>query len=94
MYRPCCLLSYHKHSRAVIPAIVGQFIALFKDTSLVAIIGLIDLLGVAKTVIADPNWLGLQAEVYLFAAVIYFVFSYSMSYVSKEVETSLGVGKM
>ena len=80
--------------RSVIPAIVGQFIALFKDTSLVAIIGLIDLLGVAKTVIADPNWLGLQAEVYLFAAVIYFVFSYSMSYVSKEVETSLGVGKM
>ena len=80
--------------RSVIPAIVGQFIALFKDTSLVAIIGLIDLLGVAKTVIADPNWLGLQAEVYLFAAVIYFVFSYSMSYVSKEIETSLGVGKM
>ena len=80
--------------RSVIPAIVGQFIALFKDTSLVAIIGLVDLLGVAKTVIADPDWLGLQAEVYLFAAVIYFVFSYSMSYVSKEVETSLGVGKM
>ena len=80
--------------RSVIPAIVGQFIALFKDTSLVAIIGLIDLLGVAKTVIADPNWLGLQAEVYLFAAVIYFVVSYSMSYVSKEIETSLGVGKM
>ena len=79
--------------RSVIPAIVGQFIALFKDTSLVAIIGLIDLLGVAKSVIANPDWLGLQAEVYLFAAVIYFVFSYAMSYVSKEVETSLGVGK-
>ncbi len=80
--------------RSVIPAIVGQFIALFKDTSLVSIIGLIDLLGVAKSVIANPDWQGLQAEVYLFAAVIYFVFSYSMSYVSKEVETSLGVGKM
>ena len=79
--------------RSVIPAIVGQFIALFKDTSLVAIIGLIDLLGVARSVIANPDWFGLQAEVYLFAAIIYFVFSYSMSYVSQEIETALGVGE-
>ncbi|MDE0690219.1 MAG: amino acid ABC transporter permease [Candidatus Poribacteria bacterium] len=79
--------------RSVIPAIVGQFIALFKDTSLVAIIGLIDLLGVAKSVIANPDWLGLHAEVYLFAAIIYFVFSYAMSYGSQEVETALGVGE-
>ena len=79
--------------RSVIPAIVGQFIALFKDTSLVSIIGLIDLLGVAKSVIANPDWLGLQAEVYLFAAVIYFVFCYAMSYGSQEIETALGVGK-
>ena len=74
--------------RSVIPAIVGQFISLFKDTSLVSIIGLIDLLGVAKSITANREWLGLQAEVYLFAAVIYFVFSYSMSYISTEVETS------
>ena len=79
--------------RSVIPAIVGQFIALFKDTSLVSIIGLIDLLGVAKSVIANPDWLGLQAEVYLFAAVIYFVFCYAMSYGSQEIETALGVGE-
>ena len=78
--------------RSVIPAIVGQFIALFKDTSLVSIIGLIDLLGIAKSVIANPDWLGLQAEVYLFAAIIYFVFSYSMSYGSQEIETAMGVG--
>ena len=79
--------------RSVIPAIVGQFIALFKDTSLVAIVGLIELLGVAKSVIANPDWLGLQAEVYLFAAVIYFVFCYAMSYASRDIETDLGVGK-
>ena len=79
--------------RSVIPAIVGQFISLFKDTSLVSIIGLIDLLGVAKSITANREWLGLQAEVYLLAAVIYFVFCYSMSYISTEVETSLGVGK-
>ena len=78
--------------RSVIPAIVGQFISLFKDTSLVTVIGLLDLLGIAKTVIANPDWLGLQAEVYLFAAVVYFVFSYSMSYVSQKIEDALGVG--
>ena len=78
--------------RSVIPAIVGQFISLFKDTSLVTVIGLLDLLGIAKTVIANPDWLGLQAEVYLFAAVVYFVFSYSMSYISQKIEDALGFG--
>ena len=78
--------------RSVIPAIVGQFISLFKDTSLVTVIGLLDLLGIAKTVIANPDWLGLQAEVYLFAAVVYFIFSYSMSYISLKIEDALGVG--
>lgn len=77
--------------RSVIPAIVGQFISLFKDTSLVTVIGLLDLLGIAKTVIANPDWLGLQAEVYLFAAVVYFVFSYSMSYISLRIEDALRV---
>ena len=77
--------------RSVIPAIVGQFISLFKDTSLVTVIGLLDLLGIAKTVIANPDWLGLQAEVYLFAAVVYFVFSYSMSYISLRIEDALGI---
>ena len=80
--------------RSVIPAIVGQFIALFKDTSLVTIVGLLDLLGIAKSVIANPDWLGLQAEVYIFVAAIYFVFCYSMSYVSQKVEEALGVGKI
>ena len=78
--------------RSVIPAIVGQFISLFKDTSLVTVIGLLDLLGIAKAVIANPDWLGLQAEVYLFVAAVYFVFSYSMSYISQKVEDALGVG--
>ena len=79
--------------RSVIPAIVGQFIALFKDTSLVTIVGLLDLLGIAKSVISNPDWLGLQAEVYIFVAAIYFVFSYSMSYASQKIEDALGVGR-
>ena len=77
--------------RSVIPAIVGHFISLFKDTSLVAIIGLLDLLGIARSIIANPDWLGLQAEVYLFAAFIYFTFSYSMSHISRRIELALGI---
>jgi len=78
--------------RAVIPAIVGQFIGLFKDTSLVAIVGLLDLLGIALSVINQPEFIGLQREVFLFIAVIYWVFSYAMSYASRRLEVKLGVG--
>lgn len=78
--------------RAVIPAIVGQFIGLFKDTSLVAIVGLLDLLNIALSVIAQPEWIGLQREVFAFIAVIYWVFCYAMSYGSRRLEVKLGVG--
>jgi general L-amino acid transport system permease protein len=79
--------------RAVIPAIVGQFISLFKDTSLVVIVGLLDLLGVAKAVTGQREFIGLQREVYSFAAVIYFIFCYAMSYASRRLEVALGVGE-
>lgn len=79
--------------RSVIPAIVGQFIALFKDTSLVYIIGLTDLLGAAKSRLADQVWLGLYYEVYLFISLIYFCFCFAMSKASQEIEEELGVGK-
>ena len=79
--------------RAVIPAIVGQSIALFKDTSLVFIIGLMELMGIRRSILANPDWEGLHAEVSIFIAIIYFIFSYSMSKVSQEIEGDLGVGK-
>ena len=79
--------------RVVIPPIVGQFITLFKDTSLVAIVGLLELLGIAKSVVAQPQFIGLKREVYLFVAVIYFIFSYAMSYASQRLEVALGVGE-
>jgi general L-amino acid transport system permease protein len=79
--------------RAVIPPIVGQFITLFKDTSLVAIVGLMDLLNIAKSVVAQPEFMGLKREVYFFVAVIYFVFSYALSYASRRLEVALGVGE-
>jgi len=78
--------------RAVLPAIVGQFIALFKDTTLVVIVGINDLLGIGRSVInSDPEFVQLQLEVYLFIAVIYWIFSYLMSLASRRLEAALGV---
>lgn len=74
--------------RAVIPALVGQFISLFKDTSLVAIVGLLDLTKNADNVVAQPEYIGLRQETYIFIAIMYFVFSYVMGYVSRRLERS------
>lgn len=79
--------------RTVIPANVGQFISLFKDTSLVVISGLIDLLGIARSVVAQPAFLGRHSETLLFAAIVYWIFAYSLTHVSRRLEDELGVGK-
>jgi len=79
--------------RVVIPAIVQQFISLFKDTSLVAIVGLLDLAGIANSVISQKEFLGLQNEVLVFIAAIYFVCCYVMTYASRRLEKRLGVGE-
>jgi len=78
--------------RTVIPGIVNNFIALFKDTSLVAIIGLFDLLNMAKAIVTDPDWQGLSIEVYVFAALVYWVVCFSMSRYSLWLEGRLGAG--
>lgn len=72
--------------RAVIPALVGQFISLFKDTSLVFIVGLAEITGIAYRVVAQPEFLQRRQETFLYVAIIYFVFSYIMSYISRRVE--------
>lgn len=72
--------------KTVIPSMVGQFISLFKDTSLLAIVGLTDLLGMSQSIIANPKYLGRYGEVYLFVAVIYFICCYAMSLASRKLE--------
>lgn len=74
--------------RAVIPAIMGQFVSLFKDTSLVLIIGLLDLLGIARSVINQAEYIGLQRETLVFISVIYFILSYLMSWASRRLEAT------
>ena len=72
--------------RHVIPPLVNTFIAFFKDTSLVLIIGIFDLLTTAKTSIIDPAWQSFSVEVYVFVGLIYFVFCYAMSRYSRQLE--------
>jgi len=74
--------------RAVIPALVGQFISLFKDTSLVFIVGLADILGVASRVVAQAEFLQKRQETFLYVAILFFVFSYIMSYISRKIEAT------
>jgi general L-amino acid transport system permease protein len=79
--------------RAVIPAIVGQFIALFKDTTLAIIVAINELLNIGKSVLqSDVEYLQLQFEIYVFVAAIFWIFSYLMSFASRRLETALGVG--
>jgi len=78
--------------RISIPPLVNTFIAFFKDTSLVVIIGLFDLLTSIKVGLQEPAWSGFGVEAYLFASLVYFVFCYTMSRYSQRLERDLAPG--
>jgi len=77
--------------RAVLPALVNVFIAFFKATSIVVVVGIFDLMTAAKRAAADAQWQGFGTEIYLFVAAIYFVFCYAMSRYSERLQAR-GVG--
>lgn len=77
----------------MIPALVGQFIALFKNTSVAVIVGLSEMLGAARSLLAIPRYLHDVRQAYVFALVIFFVFSYTLSYGSRMLERRLGLGE-
>jgi general L-amino acid transport system permease protein len=77
----------------VIPPLVNNFIGAFKNTSLVIIIGLFDLLGTANAALADPNWQGFAPEAYIFTAAIYFCFCFFMSRYSQMLEREFSQGR-
>jgi general L-amino acid transport system permease protein len=83
--------------RAVLPALVGQVIALFKDTSLVTIVGLFDFLHIARQIIPSQSspfsFLGSIKETLLFAALVYWLFTFTFSRISLRMEKKLGVGE-
>jgi general L-amino acid transport system permease protein len=78
--------------KIVIPGVVNTFIGLFKDTTLVLIIGLFDFLGMAQAVSTNPDWLGFYVEGYIFVAFGFFVFCFGMSRYSLYLERKLETG--
>ncbi len=78
--------------KITIPSIVNTFIGLFKDTSLVLIIGMFDVLGVGQAATTDPEWLGFATESYVFVALVFWVFCFGMSRYSIWLENKLHTG--
>ena len=75
--------------RIVIPATVNNFISLFKDTALVFIISLSDLMFTTKAALKDSEWVGFSIEGYVFLAAVYFIFCYFMGKISSHLENEL-----
>ncbi len=78
--------------KITIPSIVNTFIGLFKDTSLVLIIGMFDVLGIGQSANTDPNWLGFATESYVFVALVFWIFCFGMSRYSIWLEGKLHTG--
>jgi general L-amino acid transport system permease protein len=78
--------------RISIPGIVNSFIGLFMDTTLVLIVGQIELLGIAQSSARDPNWLGTINTALAFVSIVYFSFCFSMSRYSQYLERKLHRG--
>jgi general L-amino acid transport system permease protein len=77
--------------RNIIPILTASAIGGFRDTSLVLIVGLLDLLGIAKATLSQPAFLGRHIEVYTFLAGIYWLISYIMSYIGQMIEARMGI---
>ena len=75
--------------KIVIPPTVGVLISAFKDTSLVVIIALYDILNTTKSILTEPEWTGFSTEAYFFVALIYYIFCFSMSQYSRRIEKDL-----
>jgi|TARA_B110000003_G_scaffold247312_1_gene258296 general L-amino acid transport system permease protein len=92
-WRMMALVILPQSLKMVIPAIIGSFIAIFKDTTLVLVIGLFDFLGIIQFVGTNPDWLGFSHEGYVFAAAIFWIFCFGMSRYSQNLEKKLDTGR-
>jgi general L-amino acid transport system permease protein len=91
-YQTMRLIILPQALKIVIPPSVSILISAFKDTSLVVIIALYDLLKTTKSVLSDPKWMGFSAEAYIFLALVYFFCCYFMSNYSRRLERELDTG--
>jgi|SaaInl7_200m_RNA_FD_contig_121_36182_length_4003_multi_7_in_0_out_0_4 general L-amino acid transport system permease protein len=88
-YQKMRLIILPQALKIVIPPSVGILISAFKDTSLVVIIGLFDILNTTKTILTEPEWTGFSTEAYIFIALIYYVCCLTMSQYSRRIEKEL-----
>ena len=79
--------------RLVIPAIVGQFISLFMDTTLFGFIAILELLNITRSIMGNLEWRGTIFELYVFIGVVFWIVCYSMSFISRRIEKTVGVGE-
>ena len=79
--------------KTVIPGITNTFIALFKDTPLIILVGLLEILGMINLAKSNSYWLGLATEGYVFVAIIFFVFSFSLSKYTQGLEKKYNTEK-
>lgn len=79
--------------RIALPAMTNEFIALVKNTSLVLIVSILDLLGIAQASLADPNWVGMTKEAYVFAGLLYWLGCFGLSRVGLALERSRAKGE-
>jgi len=91
-YQTMRLIILPQALKIVIPPTVSQLISAFKDTSLVVIIALYDLLKTTQTVLSNPEWMGFSREAYVFVAILYFLGCFSMSNYSRKLEKELSRG--
>jgi general L-amino acid transport system permease protein len=74
--------------RISLPAMTNEFIALFKNTTLVLVVSILDLLGIAQASLADPAWVGMNMEAYVFTGLIYWLICFALSRWSKSLEAA------
>ena len=79
--------------RVALPAITNQLIGLFQNTSLMSILGLMELLGVSRSILANPEFIGQYIEVYIWLASVYWLFCTTMAFVSKKLEQKMTINK-
>jgi general L-amino acid transport system permease protein len=92
-YQTMRLIILPQALKIVIPPSVSILISAFKDTSLVVIIALYDLLKTTQSVLGDPRWMGYSAEAYVFLALVYFICCFYMSNFSRKLEHQLDTGR-
>ena len=87
--RTMALVVLPQAMRAVIPAVSNQFIIILKDTSLVSIFGLLDLVAIARATLSNPEWFGMGLEAYVVVGLLYWILCFTLSRLSLKLDERL-----